>query len=419
VTSDAQARRLLALLVDEQAIETEPIADVRVDLAALGLDPARAVAMARRLVAGVATPAVTLLGKIDAAEESDDEIHRLEQADIGAVRRNLAAGTTAAATANAQRAAGRQASVVGLRRRRPRRLWYGLGGVAAALAASVVFFVGLSTERLHDAARDEVSGLVSTTGPKATNETVSAPAPVTPPAEEPYGSVAGPRMGALPAESADSEAAGASQQPASETDNLQARMQPSATGGSTVTEQVASAPASPQQSVDAETATRAKSEADAKKAAPIASQSLSSQLADAPPQSAGTVAQGEAGQSNTEELRGNALANQIAGPFGLNRPVTALLIVDSRFVPATVKQENYSTGDLRARLGDARRLAGGRPVAALVTLQLGDRPVDAVVIAGPANEPLMLRRDLDKTAEPSNPPASVGGGYDIMLLDHR
>jgi hypothetical protein len=416
MTMDAPARRLLAGLVDEPGLETEPLDDVRADLAALGLDPARAVALARRLAAGAPSPAVALLGRIEAAAEGDDEIRHLERADIGAVRRNLAAGTTAAAVANAQRAAGRQASVVGLRRRRPRRLWYGLGGVAAALAASVVFFVGLSTNRLHDAARDEISGLVSKTGPTATNETVSAPAPLTPPADEPYGSVADSRLRALPAESADSAAAGASQQPASETASLQARMQPSATGSSTPTEQVASAPAGPRQSADAETATPAKSEADEKQAVPDTSQPSSSQLAAAPPQSVGAVTQGEAGQSNTEELRGNALANQIAEPFGLNRPIAALLIVDPKLVPAGLKQENYPTGGLLTRLADARRLAGDRPIAALVTLQLADRTADAIVVASATDE-VALRRDLDK--DKTAAVASAGAGYDVIPLGGR
>ena len=126
MTTDAPARRLLALLTDEQAIETEPIAEVRADLAALGLDPSRAIASARRFAAGAASPAVALLGRIAKAEESDDEIRRLEHGEITAVRRGLEEGTTAATIANAQRVAGRDSNVVGLRRRRSRRLLYGL-----------------------------------------------------------------------------------------------------------------------------------------------------------------------------------------------------------------------------------------------------------------------------------------------------
>jgi len=374
VTSDAQARRLLALLVDEQAIETEPIADVRADLAALGLDSARAVAAARRLATAAASPAVALLGRLAEGEASDDEIRRLEQANIASIHRGLEGGATAAAIANAQRAAGRDSNVIGLRRRRSHRLLYGLCGVAAALAASLVLVVGMSGRSPF---------------PMAKMKDTAAPAGIV-----------------------------SSQPVANETDSLQSRMQPAGNGPAQPAQQQAAAlPASPPQSVDAETATRAKSEAD-EKLSQVTSQ-LQSQVADAPSQTAGSVTLSTGGQPNAEELRGGALANQIAGPFGLNRPITALLIVDAKLVPADLKQENYPTGDLGARLGDARRLAGGRPVAALVRLLLAGRPVDAVVIAGPPNESLMLRRDLDKTAESSTPASATAEGYDIILLDHR
>ncbi len=374
MTSDAQARRLLALLVDEQAIETEPIAEVRADLAALGLDPARVIASARGLAAGAASPAVALLGRIAEAEESDDEIRRLEHADIAAVRQSLEEGAASAAIANAQRVAGRDSNVVGLRRRRSRRVIYGLSGLAAALAASLVLIVGLSTHQF------------------------SSPM--------------------LQQEPAEPTSIVASQPVASETDNLQARMAPAGNGPTQAAEEQAALPATPQQSADAESATRAKSEADQSKATRIEGQP-ESKLADAPPQTTGSVTAGAAGQSNAEELRGDALANQIAAPFGLNRPVAALLIVDPKLVPSDLKQENYPTGDLLARLGDARRLAGNAPIAALVTLQLAGRTVDAVVIAGAADEPQMLRRDLDKTAAPSDSLTLAGEGYDIFLLDRR
>ena len=373
MTTDAPARRLLALLTDEQAIETEPIAEVRADLAALGLDPSRAIASARRFAAGAASPAVALLGRIAKAEESDDEIRRLEHGEITAVRRGLEEGTTAATIANAQRVAGRDSNVVGLRRRRSRRLLYGLCGVAAALAASLVLIVGLSTRQFSHPTRMEIP---------AESTSIVASQPVT-----------------------------------RATDNLQARMAPAGNGPAQSAEQEAALPATPQQSADAEAAARAKSEADENKVARFASQP-ESQLADTRSQTAGAVA-GAAGQSNTEELRGGALTNQIAAPFGLNRPVAALLIVDPKLVPADLKQENYPTGDLLTRLGDARRLAGERPIAALVTLQLADGTADAVVIAGAANEPQMLRQDLAKTAAPSALPTSAGGGYGIILLDRR
>ena len=413
MTSDAAARRLLAGLVDEQALEAEPIAEVRADLAALGLDPARAVALARRLAAGAATPAAALLRRIDEAEKSDDEIRRLEQADIAAVRRDLAEGTTAAAIANAQRAAGQQANVVGLRRRRPRRLLYGLGGVAAALAASVVLYVGLSIHPLYYEAHDKVSGLASAPG-KTTSETASLT-----PAEEPYGSVVDPQVRALPAAPADSEVASGSQPAASVTDNLQARMAPAAEGPAQPAEQAAGMAATPQRSVDAETAARAKSEADESQAMKLLSAESESQLADAPGQTAGSATTLSAGDASTEEARGDALANQVAMPFGLTRPVAALLIVDPKLVPAGLKQEDYSMGDLLPRLDDARRLAGDRRIAALVTLRLADRTADAAVITAVPAETPALRRDFEKAAEPLAYPVSAGSGYDVILLDRR
>jgi len=373
MTMDAPARRLLALLLDGQAIETEPIADVRADLAALGLDPARAIATARRVATGAASPAVALLGRITEAEASDDEIRRLEQADIASVRRSLEEGATVAAIARAQRAAGRDPNVVGLRRRRSRRLLYGLCGVAAALAASLVLMV-------------EVPSVLEEAFTHGLREQPAAPA-----------STAG------------------SQSATKETGNLQARMAPAANGPTQTSQQTVTLSAPPRASADAETTTAAKSEADEKDVSQAASQPAS-ELADAPAQTAGSVSTGAAGQSNTEELRGDALANRIAEPFGLNRPIAALLIVDPKLVPAGLKQENYPTGDLLARLGDARRLAGDRPIAALVTLQLADRTADAIVVAGATDE-LALRRDLDK--HKADAVASAGAGYDVIPLDRR
>jgi hypothetical protein len=423
VIRDAPARRLLAGLVDEQALETEPIAEVRADLAALGLDPARAVALARRLAAGTASPAVALLGKIAAAEDDDDEIARLERAEAHYVRRRVGEGVAAAAVANAQRAAGGQSNVAGLRRRRPRRLLYGLGGLAVALAASVVFYVGLSPDQVYRGTHETTPALQKATGfAPATNETGAARPPTTPPPAEPYGTVVDPTAEPLPAQSADSGAAGSSRAPASLTDSLQSRMQPAAKGPAEVAGQTAAAPAAPQQqSADAEAKAKdqLKSEADDKD---TGGNTLGSrpepQPADAPTQTATSTATRALGEPNAEELRGGALANQVAAPFGINRPIVALLIVDPKLVPSGLKQENYPTGDLSARLDDARRLAGNRPVAALVTVQLLGRPTDAVVIVGTASE-LMLRRDVAKTAESSASSAAAGNGYDMILLDRR
>jgi hypothetical protein len=417
VSSDAAARRLLARLVDEPAIETEPIAEVRADLAALGLDPARTVVLARRL-AGTASPGVALLGKIAEAEDDDDEIARLEQAEADSVRRQLGEGTAATAIANAQRVAGRGSNVAGLRRRRPRRLLYGLGGLAVALAASVVFYVGLSPDQqAYRGTRERTQAFAPAT---TINETGAAGAPAAPPAE-PYGTVADQRAPALPTQSADDGEGSPSQPAASQVDSLQSRMQPAGNGPAAVAGQTAAAPAAPQQAADAEARAKdlSKSEADEKQPAATTQSRPQSQLADAPPQPATSITTGATEEATAGYLRGGLQSNQIGAPFGINRPITALLIVDPKLVPSSLKQASYPPGDLPARLDDARRLAGDRPIAALVTVQLTDGAADAVVLAGPAEPQRALRRDLDKAAELSTSSAAGDSGYDIILLNRR
>ena len=420
MSSDAPARRLLAELVDEPALETEPIAEVRADLAVLGLDPARAVALARRLAGGAASPAVALLGRIAEAEDDDDEIAWLEHAGADSVRRRVGEGVAAAAIANAQRAAGGgQSNVAALRRRRPRRLLYGLGGLAVALAASVVFYVGLSPQQVYRGTRDETSALQTATGfAPATNETGAAPAPATPPPAEPYGSADGSNAQQLDTQSADSGATNPSQPVASLSDSLQARMQPAGNGPGDVAEQAEAAPAAPQRAADAEAKAKAllKAEADEKQAADTRLGQPQSQPADEPATSATAGATEEA---NTGYLRGGMQSNQIAPPFGINRPIVALLIVNPKLVPAGLRQESYPTGNLPARLDEARRLAGNSSIAALVTVQLADRPADAIVIAASPERERALRRDVDKTAELSASAAGGDSGYDIILLDRR
>ena len=111
---EGPARRLFALLLDPDVVETQAIGDVREDLAVLGIDPADAVAMAERLAARAPSPAVKLLARL---AESDMEVdegqgrsapdHRLRQARPAKVPRPA---------------------------RVPRRWIYGLGAAAASLA---------------------------------------------------------------------------------------------------------------------------------------------------------------------------------------------------------------------------------------------------------------------------------------------
>src|SRR4030095_10600902 len=111
---EGPTRRLFALLLDPDAVETQAIGDVREDLAVLGIDPADAVAMAERLAARAPSPAVKPLAGL---AESDLEVdegqgrsapdHRLRQARPAKVPRPA---------------------------RVPRRWIYGLGAAAASLA---------------------------------------------------------------------------------------------------------------------------------------------------------------------------------------------------------------------------------------------------------------------------------------------
>jgi len=368
VTSDAPARRLLAGLVDEQALETEPIAEVRADLAALGLDPARAIGLARRLAAGGSSPALALLGKIAEADEDDDEIRRLERADIATIRQDLPTGTAASAIAHAQRAAAHDTKVVPLApRRRPRRLLYGLGGVAAALAASVVLYVGLSTVQPRQNARDKTPALNTTLAHAPTNETDSRIAPGTPPADEPYGAAADSQ--AAPAQPADVRRADSGQLAKSEGGAS------GTAGGSTPPQPAAAAPA--QELADAEAAARAKAN----------QQQLARDLQSLnQPAASGTQTSSlsaPAEQISADELRAAVRSKDASVLFGLPQPVTDLLIVNPHLMPPDVRQEDYSVGDLPARLDEARKAAGGRSIVALVTVRGADRSHDAIIVVKP------------------------------------
>jgi hypothetical protein len=397
MTGAEPARRLLARVVDEQAIETEPIGEIRADLAALGIDPARAIALSRRLAAGN-SPAASLLRRISASEEDDEDIRRLEQADIGVVRRELPNGVAAATSARAHRAAGGESNVVGFRPRRSRRLLYGLSGAAAAMAASLVFYVGLSTDQPFRSA------------PRQASETSSA-APASP---------------ASAIESHDSESvqltdrlavrpegeAAAQQQPADQ--SIQATNQPAASGMQAPTAQ--SEPAAPPPSPGMD-------EADPVLALPRSDQQMAAGPDAEAPRRAAEIAEEELAKAERNAPLGAASRPTAAGgaataalpatPLGLGHPVTALLIVDSGLLPAGMRQNDYPFGELPDRLADARRVAGDRPIAALVTMQVEGRSVDAIVLpSAPA--------ERARAAAPSSAPLGpVLPGYELIELDRR
>jgi hypothetical protein len=386
MTGAEPARCLLAQLVDEQAIETEPIGEVRADLAALGIDPARAVALSRRLAAGN-SPAASLLRRISAAEEDDEDIRRLEQADIGAVRRELPEGVAAATSARAHRAAGGEPNVVGFRRRRSRRLLYGLSGAAAAMAASLVFYVGLSNEHAFRPAP-------SPQAPEA--------ARALPPAEM-------ESRDAQPAQLAESDAARsessvAARQQLSD-DSVQSANQPSASG------------------MQSPPATESEPAAARPPAAPAPSPPRSDQqlsaAASADETQAGAAKMAEELAKAERKAPADVASRQTAfggalpeAPLGLGHPVTALLIVDPELLPAGTRQDDYPPGELPDRLADARRVAGDRPIAALVTMQVEGRAVDAIVLASDPAE-------RAKASPSSAPLGPVLPGYELIELGRR
>jgi hypothetical protein len=314
---DAPARRLLAALVDEQALETEPIGEVRADLAALGIDPSRTIALSGRLAAGTASPAAALLHRIAESEEGDDELRQVERAAVADVREHLPAGATAAAIASAQRAAGRDSNVVGLRRRRARRFLYGMSGVAAALAASLVLYVGLSTQPVpyppgQQAAERRVtlSDTEAEEGARFRRESDQAIGDSARSAAEP--------VPATPQLKSSEDVSG---------DRLQALNQPAASGAQTL-----SAP---------------------------------------PSEGAGLTAGLRDEAQVAADLRRLAAEDRIA----------AFLVVTPDLLPDELKQADYPSGDLPGRLDEARRVAAGRPVAALATLHEADRSYDAAIVA--------------------------------------
>ena len=156
------AERLLSMLEEEGAVEALPAVEVREELAALGIDPARSIAFAKSLARGGDSPGKRLMDALLAGKEEDDEIGRIESADIEEVRSQIPHAAAAAIAAEARRKAGIDGNVVGLDARRGKRrrliVW---GGPLAGIAASVLLVVVmgkayLSTNRMEIA--ENISG---------------------------------------------------------------------------------------------------------------------------------------------------------------------------------------------------------------------------------------------------------------------
>lgn len=171
------ARRLLAILEEEQALETRPLDEVLADLQAHGVDAAGPTRLARQLAAQSGGPAAALLGAVIEDEAAEAEIAALEAADIDAVRGRLDAGTVAAVAAEAERRAGKPSNVVGLRRRRsPAWAWAGsLVGMAACALIVVAVWWPTSDLRAPEPALVAVEVAPDQAEPPSVLEEVAAP----------------------------------------------------------------------------------------------------------------------------------------------------------------------------------------------------------------------------------------------------
>ena len=150
------AERLLSILEEDSAMEALPANEVRAELTAFGVDPARSIAFAKSLAREGGSPGGRLMMALLAAEDEDEEIARIEAADIADVRGRIHHGAAAAIAAEARRKAGLDDNVIGLaEKRRKRRRLIVWGGPLAGIAASflvVAIFMGnafLSKQRMN------------------------------------------------------------------------------------------------------------------------------------------------------------------------------------------------------------------------------------------------------------------------------
>jgi len=323
------AERLLALLEEEGALESRPAADVRADLAGIGIDPSRCVAFARALAGGAGSPGGNLLGAIDMAEDEDDEIARLESADIEEVRARIPRGSAAAIAAAARRQAGGDSNVVAMKRRRSRVLAW--GGPLAGIAASVLVAAVVTLHYLQPA-RQSVSNDIESYSMAPRTEAPAEPALRTDQAAESFA------RGAQPEAQKDKGTAG----PVAGTAGDRLAKQETRE-----TKAPAPAPAAPPAGLVGNTNERpglADRAADELRARRSATES----------EGAGAVAEEPAAKP---ELR--------TGPSGNGPAVAAMVIVDASQVPLAVQSQVTPQPDLAARVDEARRIAGDRPVIAL------------------------------------------------------
>lgn len=344
-THPTPAERLLALLADDRALETLPADDVRAELDAVGADPARCVAFAKALAGGTGSPGGQLLGAIDMAEDEADEIARLESADIEEVRAQVPGGTAAAIAAETRRLAGADSNIVAVRRSRRSQVlrW---GGPAAGIAASVLLVVVVGVQFLDRDGRPTFEDTLSYSAAPGDDA----------PAAEGYradGATEPAERFAMP--EAEIRKRSADADTTSDTDQL-AKQQRSET------ESPPAAPAAPPAGLLGNLEDeRAPAERDA--GALRRQRSAGAEMADSPAETEAFAA--EPGFSETPP-EGKPYGDLGGGlESATSATVAAIVIVDDSQVPLAIQSQALPQPDLAARVDEARRIAGERPVIAL------------------------------------------------------
>jgi hypothetical protein len=419
------AERLLSMLEDEDGLDSRPAEDVRGDLAALGMDAAASVAFARAL-AGGDSPGGRLIGALMARDE-DDEISRLENADIEEVRAQVDQGAAAAIAARARRRAGEDSNVVGLaeKRRRRRRLvvW---GAPLAGIAASMLVFALLVGDAFVDRRKAEMPQAISAAKPEASRSS-----------RDTSGGTAPERL------AADDLGAAGNAMPNAESGARVKEKGLADTASPEVAESLAlNAPAPAPQSLEKKSPAPAEESEQRRQresfstepagpplplpsgtAAVTAEQSAETDAA--PGQRAGQ-AEGVESMLNTLPLEEEP-AVEASPPVAATEPSSGLarnveiaeldtvVVVDPSQVPLLVQSQAKADGELGQRLDEARRLAGDRPVIALYRIRSGDRLRDFAQIP--------LQPGL--TQQLAAPPPLIGllgleaGRYDFLSLPPR
>lgn len=417
------AERLLAILEQDSAVETMADDEVRAELSALGVDPAGSIAFARALAAGGGSPGGKLMGALLAGEEEEDEIARIEAADIEDVRAGIDHGAAAAIASEARRKAGLDDNVVGLdEKRRKRRRLIAWGGPLAGLAASFLVVAVFMGNAYMGSRRMSIQK-------ESVAKVRIAPPEMPDPAAEGYvkPGPGGSLSDALLAEGLPPEL---------EADRRdKAKSYAEADTEAKEEEAVALAEPRPQEvfgiigQAEGEKSLRKREQAP--EAAPLAQQfSTQDEL---PPAAIGRSEERSVLQAAKPAPEAAAPPGDIAAAPGIFAPtappvqlapnaglsrslvvmdIIAALAVDKAQAPLMIQSPGTPDGNLGQRLAEARRLAGDRPVIALYRVSAGGRTGDY------AQVPLLPGQSQQQLA----PPALVGllgvtsGDYDFILL---